>query len=79
MSNKHLCTTFAGGVYAHTYIYNYNCNCIVINTFKSYFLGEMFDAHKMTKLYYYISYLISSSLKHTVQHRCCLDEVAPGN
>jgi hypothetical protein len=36
----------------------------------------MFDAHPMTKLYYYISYLISSSFQHTVQHRWCLDEVA---
>jgi hypothetical protein len=36
----------------------------------------MFDAHPMTELYYYISYLISSSLKHTVQHRWCLNEVA---
>jgi hypothetical protein len=37
----------------------------------------MFGAHPMTELYYYISYLISSFLKHTVQHRWCLDEVAP--
>jgi hypothetical protein len=36
----------------------------------------MFDAHPMTELYYYISYLISSSLKHTVQHKWCLDKVA---
>jgi hypothetical protein len=50
MSNKQLCITFAGGgVYAHTYIYNYNCNCVVINKFKSYFCGEMFDAHPMTE------------------------------
>jgi hypothetical protein len=44
MSNKQLCITFAGGVYEHTYIYNYNCSCLVINKFKSYFCGEMFDA-----------------------------------
>jgi hypothetical protein len=37
----------------------------------------MFDAHPMTELYYYNSYLISSSLKHTVQHRWYLDEMAP--
>jgi hypothetical protein len=37
----------------------------------------MFDVHPMTELYYYNSYLISSSLKQTVQHRWRLDELDP--
>jgi hypothetical protein len=44
--------------YIYIYIYNYNCNCLVINKLKSYFCGEMFDAHPMTELYYFIIFHI---------------------
>jgi hypothetical protein len=82
MSSKQLCIIFVGGVYAHTHAckrtYICICNCLGLDKFISCCCGETFVAHPITELYYYISYLISSSFRHNGQHRWWLVDVAAG-